>query len=119
MRDFRSYMFNYYYVVMQYGFGDVYPRNPIEHIGVGITLICSLMVSNFYVSEIAGLVYTTSAKQTAFQEKLDHTNMVMYDVIELDEENSNAIREYFFKTQYNKDLQEQFDGFLTSISPTL
>lgn len=57
---FREYMFNFYYAVMIYGFGDIYPRNNIENIVCSIALITSLMVSNFYVSEIATLIHITS-----------------------------------------------------------
>jgi hypothetical protein len=66
MVGFRAYAFNFYYIVMQYGFGDTYPRNPIEIIFVSLSLIFTLFVSNFYVSEILGLVHTTNAKSSAF-----------------------------------------------------
>ena len=45
--------------------------------------------------------------------------MVMEEVLNFNEEQASKIREYFFKTQYNKDLQQEFDGFLTNISPRL
>jgi len=70
-KGLRDYAFNFYYAVIMYGFGDIYARNPIENIAFSFCLIGSLMVSNFFVSDIAGLVGVMNAKSYVFQEKLD------------------------------------------------
>lgn len=53
---FKDYSFNFYYAIMIYGFGDLLPSDKIQNLVSGTCLICSVMVTNFYVGEIAGLV---------------------------------------------------------------
>lgn len=86
-----------YMGVLDLGINEFGPVNEEEMAFLVITLIASSLLNALIFGDVATLIQVLSQKEQSFQEQLDAANTVMAN-IELDDETSEEVREYFQKT---------------------
>ena len=83
--------------VLDLGINEFGPVNEEEMVFLVITLIASSLLNALIFGDVATLIQVLSQKEQSFQEQLDAANTVMAN-IDLDDETSEEVREYFQKT---------------------
>jgi hypothetical protein len=107
-----------YHSVMLFGVNEMASRSMFVLIASSFIMLFSAMVNANVIGQVAVLIGDMSKKSVKFQQQVDTANTAMKNM-GISNEMQKKVREFLLNTQSTQDQQEELDGFLKNISPSL
>lgn len=113
-----QYWSSMYHSVMLFGVNEMASRSMLVLISSSFIMLFSAMVNANIIGQVAVLIGEMSKKSVKFQQQQDISNTAMQNM-QIPQSTRRKVREYLLNTQSTQDQQEELEGFLKNISPSL
>ncbi|CDW81634.1 UNKNOWN [Stylonychia lemnae] len=107
-----------YYAIMIVGSNELFPATTFQKFYLAIMMLVGNLIIANIIGEMAVLMQVITRRSSAFHEKLDIANTIMYN-INITSHTQDKIRDFFFTTRTTLEQQKELNTFLELISPSL
>lgn len=112
-----QYLTMLYYSVLFIGINEIAPVNLNEAIAVVAMLLVSIYYYTITLSDVAVLLENYGAKEVQREEETSGTLEVL-QFMKISEQMTLDILDFYYKTRHSKEIQIDFEEFLSILSPS-
>ena len=113
----QKYNIMFYHAILIIGINEMGPCNKLECVVILLILITASIINSQLFAEIAVIISNFQREESCLQEIRDSTNHTMSQ-LNIPSYLQDEIRYFMQKTQFERSTQNEFDAFMSKVSPS-